>query len=256
MNDNEYTTLRDTLKGLSKQTLCYLISDMMFFDKIDITDINDIYINRLKEKIAEKDRIIYEADNCIFDSLAYDHMGKVDSSNVILEKVRWRYRYADTNKEALCEMFNYDPQKDKMKSNYSVKEIKANKPDLDNTNGTNTYPQRMMSAKAKEEGYSSIKDSVWPKEDVEDVLRETAENTEKVLDAFRKHPLAKAEYERGYKDGKKANNSKPEVNIDEMVEEFVSLIDQLVSSHTRSLMEDAYRKGIVDTLNKLSIKKE
>ena len=114
MIDNDYAKLRDALKGLDKKTLCYLISDMMFFDKIDITDINRIYTERLKEKIAEKDRIIHEADNCIFDSLAYDHMGKVDSTNVILEKVRWRYKYADTNKEALCSMFNYDPEKDRI----------------------------------------------------------------------------------------------------------------------------------------------
>ena len=113
MADSNYQTLRETLESLDKKTLCCLISDMMFIDKIDITDINYIYTERLKEKIAEKDRIIHEADNCIFDSLAYDHMNKVDSSNVIIEKVRWRYKYADTNKEALCEMFNYDPKKDK-----------------------------------------------------------------------------------------------------------------------------------------------
>ena len=113
MADYDYATIRDTLKGLDKKTLCYLISDMMFLDKIDITDINTIYTDRLRYKIAEKDRIIQEADNCIFKSLAYDHMKKVDSSSVILEKVRWRYKYADTNKETLCEMFNYDPEKDK-----------------------------------------------------------------------------------------------------------------------------------------------
>lgn len=114
MTTKDYATLECELKALDKNTLCNLISDLMFFDKIDITDINYIYTNRLKEKVAEKDRIIHEADNCIFDSLAYDHMNRVDSSNVILEKVRWRYKYADTNKEALCEMFNYDPQKDKL----------------------------------------------------------------------------------------------------------------------------------------------
>lgn len=108
----DYATIRDALNVLDKKTLCRLISDMMFFGKIDITDINQIYTEMLKEKIAEKDRIIREADNCIFKSLAYDHMNEVDFSNVILEKVRWRYKYADTNKEALCEMFNYDPEKD------------------------------------------------------------------------------------------------------------------------------------------------
>lgn len=114
MTDIEYTALRDTLKNLHKDLLCYLISDMMFYDKIDITDINRIYIERLKFEMAEKDKIIHEADNCIFNSLAYDQMNQVDSANVILEKVRWRYKYADTNKEALCEMFNYDPEKDDM----------------------------------------------------------------------------------------------------------------------------------------------
>lgn len=110
----EYVTLQGKLMMLDKKTLCHLISDLMLSDKIDITDINYIYTERLKEKIAEKDRIIHEADNCIFDSLAYDHMNKVDSSNVILEKVRWSYKYGDTNKEVLCKMFNYDPEKDKL----------------------------------------------------------------------------------------------------------------------------------------------
>ncbi len=112
MADTDYKTLKETLKGLDKKTLCYLISDMMFCDKIDITDINQIYTESLKGKIAEKDKIIHEADNCIFNSLFYDHMNKVDSSNVILEKVRWRYKYANTNKDELCKMFNYDPEKD------------------------------------------------------------------------------------------------------------------------------------------------
>lgn len=114
MTDIEYANLRDTLKSLDKRSLCYLISDMMLLDKIDITDINYIYTNRLKEKIAEKDRIIFEADNCIFDSLVYDHMEKLNPINVIHEKVRWRYRYSDTNKEALCKLFNYDPKTDRV----------------------------------------------------------------------------------------------------------------------------------------------
>ena len=114
MTDTDYATLKETLKGLDKKTLCYLISDMMFCDKIDITDINQIYTESLKGKIAEKDKIIHEADNCIFNSLFYDHMNKVDSSNVILEKVRWRYKYANTNKDELCKMFNYDPEKDRL----------------------------------------------------------------------------------------------------------------------------------------------
>lgn len=108
----EYSTLREKLEGLDKKTLCYLISDMMFIDKIDITDVNYIYTERLKEKISEKDKIIREADNCIFKSLFYDHINKVDSNNVILEKVRWIYKYANTNKDEICKMFNYDPQKD------------------------------------------------------------------------------------------------------------------------------------------------
>ena len=114
MDLEEYAIIRDKLKSLDKKTLCYLISDMMSCDKIDITDINRIYTDMLKEKIAEKDRIIQEADNCIFKSLAYDQMNETDSANVILEKVRWRYKYADTNKEYLCKTFNYDPEKDKL----------------------------------------------------------------------------------------------------------------------------------------------
>lgn len=109
----KYDELKNELLSLDRKTLGYLISDMLFNNKIDITDINEIYVNRLKDEVHKKDMIIKEADNCIFKSLFYDHLNKTDSSNVILEKVRWRYKYADTNKRELCKMFNYDPEKDK-----------------------------------------------------------------------------------------------------------------------------------------------
>ena len=75
-------------------------------------EVHICYIKTLQKRIYEKDRIIQEADNCIFNSLFYDSVHKTDSENVILDKVRWRYKYANTNKEKLCEMFKYDPCRD------------------------------------------------------------------------------------------------------------------------------------------------
>lgn len=44
---------------------------------------------------------------------------------------------------------------------------------------------------------------------------------------------------------------KPEVNVDKMVEEYWNSDDRILSSHTRGLVEEAYRQGILDTLEQL-----
>lgn len=100
------------LQYKDKTFICDVIIRLIESGNIDITDFNTCYIKTLQKRIDEKDRIIKEADNCIFNSLFYDHINKTDASNVILDKVRWRYKYADTNKEELCKMFNYDADKD------------------------------------------------------------------------------------------------------------------------------------------------
>lgn len=102
------------LQDKDKIFICDIIIRLMDSEKIDITDINTCYINTIQNRLKEKDRIIQEADNCIFNSLFYDSLNKTDAANVILDKVRWRYKYADTNKENLCEIFNYDPDKDEI----------------------------------------------------------------------------------------------------------------------------------------------
>ena len=100
------------LQDKDKTFICDVIIRLIESGNIDITDFNVCYINTLQKRINEKDRIIKEADNCIFNSLFYDHIKKTDASNVILDKVRWRYKYSDTNKEMLCKMFNYDADRD------------------------------------------------------------------------------------------------------------------------------------------------
>ena len=95
-----------------KEFICDVIIRLIEGGIIDITDFNSCYISTLQKRIEKKDKIIQEADNCIFNSLFYDSANKTDSANVVLDKVRWRYKYADTNKEELCRIFNYDPCKD------------------------------------------------------------------------------------------------------------------------------------------------
>lgn len=109
MTRNEITQI---LQGKDKTFICDVIIRLIESGNIDITDFNACYINTLQKRLNEKDRIIKEADNCIFNSLFYDHINKTDASNVIIDKVRWRYKYADTNKEELCKMFNYDADRD------------------------------------------------------------------------------------------------------------------------------------------------
>jgi hypothetical protein len=100
------------LQDKDKTFICDVIIRLIESGNIDITDFINCYINTLQRRINEKDKIIKEADNCIYNSLFYDHINKTDASNVILDKVKWMYKYTDTNKEALCKMFNYDTDKD------------------------------------------------------------------------------------------------------------------------------------------------
>lgn len=111
------------MQDKDKTFICDVIIRLIERGNIDITDFNVCYINTLQKRLNEKDKIIKEADNCIFNSLFYDHINKTDSSNVILDKVRWRYRYADTNKETLCKEFNYDPIRDTIEELKLVNEI-------------------------------------------------------------------------------------------------------------------------------------
>jgi hypothetical protein len=123
----EYSMTREEitqiLQDKDKTFICDVIIRLIEGGNIDITDFNSCYINTLQKRLNEKDRIIQEADNCIFNSLFYDSIGKTDSNNVILDKVRWRYRYADTNKETLCKTFNYDADRDVINEHESVEEF-------------------------------------------------------------------------------------------------------------------------------------
>ena len=100
------------LQDEDKTFICDVIIRLIERGNIDITDFNICYINTLQKRLNEKDRIIKEADNCIFNSLFYDSIGKTDSNNVILDKVRWIYRHTDANKETLCKTFKYDADRD------------------------------------------------------------------------------------------------------------------------------------------------
>lgn len=111
------------LQDKDKTFICDIIIRLIESGNIDITDFNACYINTLQKRLNEKDRIIKEADNCIFNSLFYDYINKKDASNVILDKVRWRYKYADTNKEELCKMFNYDADRDAINELKSMEEF-------------------------------------------------------------------------------------------------------------------------------------
>ena len=56
--------------------------------------------------------------------------------------------------------------------------------------------------KKEKEPATNVEFSVWPKELVEDTVREAAENTDKVLDELGTHPLFKSVYDKGYENGK------------------------------------------------------
>lgn len=122
MSKKKYTRdeLSEILKESGKTVICDVITRLMDDGVVDITDINACYTASLKKRLEDKDTIIKEASNCIFNSLFYDSIGKPDSEDVVLEKVRWRYRYDNTNKQNLCETFHYDPETDSIVKPESV----------------------------------------------------------------------------------------------------------------------------------------
>lgn len=86
---------------MKNEDLLYLIENLMLDGKIDITDITICHTNALEKKIAEKDEIIHNADNCIFESVFTDSLGKPADASGMRRKLEWLEKVGTRNMEGI-----------------------------------------------------------------------------------------------------------------------------------------------------------
>lgn len=89
--------------NMEKVDLLYLIENLMLDDKIDITDITICHTKALKKKIAEKDEIIHNADNCIYESVFTDSLGKPADNAAMIRKLEWLDKVGTHNIDGIYE---------------------------------------------------------------------------------------------------------------------------------------------------------
>ena len=89
--------------NMKKIDLLYLIENLMLDDKIDITDIIVCHTKALKKKIAEKDEIIHNADNCIYESVSTDYLGKPADKDAMMRKLEWLDKIGTHNMDGIYE---------------------------------------------------------------------------------------------------------------------------------------------------------
>ena len=73
----------------------------MLEGKIDISDIAICHTKSLKNKLAMKDEIIHQADNCIFESVFTDSLGKPADYNAMRRKLEWLDKVGTHNMEGI-----------------------------------------------------------------------------------------------------------------------------------------------------------
>ena len=87
--------------NMEKVDLLYLIENLMLDDKIDITDIIVCHTKALKKKIAERDEIIHNADNCIYESVFTDSLGKPADNAAMMRKLEWLDKVGTHNMDGI-----------------------------------------------------------------------------------------------------------------------------------------------------------
>lgn len=79
--------LVNELKKISKESICDVLCSLMDDEIIDITDINKSYTRHLQSIIDNKNKIIEEADTCIYNSLFTDSIGEPSTKENIIKKI-------------------------------------------------------------------------------------------------------------------------------------------------------------------------
>ena len=95
--------LKEELSSMKKNDLLHLIEGLMEDSVIDITDINLCHTRALESKLAAKDKIIHDADICIFESVFTDSLGKPADDRALLRKLEWMDKVGMHNMKGIME---------------------------------------------------------------------------------------------------------------------------------------------------------
>lgn len=95
--------LKQELSSMKKNDLLSLIEGLMEDNVIDITDINLCHTRALESKLAAKDKIIHDADICIFESVFTDSLGKPADDRALLRKLEWMDKVGMHNMKGIIE---------------------------------------------------------------------------------------------------------------------------------------------------------
>jgi len=95
--------LKQELTSLNKNDLLYLIEGLMEDGVIDITDITLCHTRALESKLAAKDKVIFEADKCIFESVFTDSIGKPADNAALMRKLEWMEKTGMHNMDGIME---------------------------------------------------------------------------------------------------------------------------------------------------------
>lgn len=93
--------LKQELSSIKKQDLLSLIEWLMENGVIDITDITICHTRALENKLAAKDEIIHQADNCIFESVFTDSIGKPADNAAMMRKLQWLDKIGTHNMDGI-----------------------------------------------------------------------------------------------------------------------------------------------------------
>ena len=99
--EQSYKEKYSEIFNMNKDDLLYLIEELMKDGKIGITDIAICHTKALESKLAEKDEIIHNADNCIFESLFTDSLGKPADDKAMQRKLEWLDKIGTHNTEGI-----------------------------------------------------------------------------------------------------------------------------------------------------------
>ncbi len=87
--------------NMNKADLLYLIENLMVEGKLDISDIAISHTKALERKLAAKDEIINQADNCIFESVFTDSLGKPADDKAMQRKLEWLDKVGTHNMDGI-----------------------------------------------------------------------------------------------------------------------------------------------------------
>ena len=95
---------------MPKNRLLGIIEELMADGIIDITDINLCHTRALEAKLSAKDKVIDEADTCIFRSVFTDSLGKPGNEDEMAAKLAWLDRARNHNMDGILSYIHENRQ--------------------------------------------------------------------------------------------------------------------------------------------------